>query len=155
MLPNAQITMEMFFRDMRRATLDLTRRQLRFKIDHALCHYGGDYSHEDPSHFVVILFSSDLDAARVSQEVYITLVCKINLLVSRYLDVNNLFNLPPEGWVQVLILCRGLNKDGQFLQPSPGSDEMMRCTLSSNGTSSSLASSGCGEDKKYTGGGNV
>ncbi|CAN0118601.1 unnamed protein product [Pylaiella littoralis] len=64
-----RITMEMFFRDMRRATLDLTRRQLRFKIDHALCHYGGDYSHDDPSHFVVILFSSGLDAARVAQEI--------------------------------------------------------------------------------------
>lgn len=61
--------MEMFFRDMRCATLDVPRRQLRFKIDHPLCHYSRDYSHEDPSHFVVIQFSSGLDAERVTQKV--------------------------------------------------------------------------------------
>lgn len=68
---NIQITMEMFFRDMRCATLDLPRRQLRFKIDHPLCHYSRDYSHEDPSHFVVIQFSSGVDAERVTQKVHL------------------------------------------------------------------------------------
>lgn len=87
MLLNAQITMEMFFRDMRHAALDFTRRQLRFKIDHALCHYGGDYSHEDPSHFVVIIFSSGLDTARVSQEVH------MYDMQSHYLLVVTTFNL--------------------------------------------------------------
>lgn len=60
--------MEMFFRDMRCAELDSQRRQLRFKIDHPLCHYGRDYSYDDPSHFVIIEFSSGLDAQRVAQE---------------------------------------------------------------------------------------
>jgi len=64
-----QITMEMFFRDMRCAGLDSPRRQLRFKIDHPLCHYRKEYSHEDPLHFVVIQFSSGLDVDRVKQKV--------------------------------------------------------------------------------------
>lgn len=66
---NKQITMEMFFRDMRCAELDSPKRHLRFKIDHPLCHYRRDYAHDDPSHFVVIEFSSGLDAERVAQEV--------------------------------------------------------------------------------------
>ncbi len=61
--------MEMFFRDMRCAGLDSARRQLRFKIDHPLCHYRKDYSHEDPRHFVVIQFSSGLDVERVKDKV--------------------------------------------------------------------------------------
>lgn len=61
--------MEMFFRDMRCAVLDAAQRQLRFKVDHPLCHYRKDYAHDDPSHFVVIELSSDLDALRVAQEV--------------------------------------------------------------------------------------
>ncbi|CAB1108015.1 unnamed protein product [Ectocarpus sp. CCAP 1310/34] len=61
--------MEMFFRDMRSAVLDHRRRELRFKIDHPLCHYTKDYSHNDPSHFVVIQFSSGLDADRVLEKI--------------------------------------------------------------------------------------
>ena len=49
-----QITMEMFFRDMRCAELDSPRRSLRFKIDHPLCHYRRDYSYDDPSHLSLI-----------------------------------------------------------------------------------------------------
>lgn len=64
-----QITMEMFFRDMRCAALEHERRELRFKIDHPLCHYGKDYSFDDPSHFVVIRFSSDLDMESVKRQV--------------------------------------------------------------------------------------
>ncbi|CAM9388645.1 unnamed protein product, partial [Hapterophycus canaliculatus] len=65
----SRITMEMFFRDMRCATLEAPRRELRFKIDHPLCHYAKDYSYDDPSHFVAILFSSDSDTERVNQQV--------------------------------------------------------------------------------------
>ncbi|CAM9927537.1 unnamed protein product, partial [Scytosiphon promiscuus] len=64
-----RITMEMFFRDMRCAALEPPRRELRFKIDHPLCHYGKDYSFSDPSHFVVIRFSSGLDTERVKQQI--------------------------------------------------------------------------------------
>ncbi|CAM9158434.1 unnamed protein product [Ectocarpus sp. 12 AP-2014] len=64
-----RITMEMFFRDMRSAALDSPRRELRFKIDHPLCHYTKDYYHNDPSHFVLIQFSSGLDAERVLEKI--------------------------------------------------------------------------------------
>lgn len=65
--------MEMFYRDMRAAVIANApggkSRHMRFKIDHPLCHYVRDYSHDDPSHFVVIEFSSGVDAQQVDREV--------------------------------------------------------------------------------------
>lgn len=56
-----QISMEMFYQDMRSARIDVSARQMRFKIDHPLCHYEKDYAHDNPSHFVIIDFSSRHD----------------------------------------------------------------------------------------------
>lgn len=67
--------MEMFYRDMRTAAVvdgpgGQGCRQMRFKIDHPLCHYGKDYSPADPSHFVIIEFSSSSDAQKAEREVW-------------------------------------------------------------------------------------
>lgn len=65
--------MEMFYRDMRATVISDAlggkSHQMRFKIDHPLCHYVRDYSHDDPSHFVMIEFSSSVDAQRADREV--------------------------------------------------------------------------------------
>ena len=43
--------------------------RFQFKIDHPLCHYGHDYKHSDPRHYVVILLSSSIDTQKVKQQV--------------------------------------------------------------------------------------
>lgn len=84
-----QITMEMFFRDMRSATLECSKRQLLFKIDHQLRHYSGDYSWDDPSHFVVIQFSSDLDARAVAREVWVVMIFAFALRSLTFRNMKN------------------------------------------------------------------
>jgi len=62
-----QITMVMFYNDMRDLALSLPRQDLRFRVPNPLQHFSQDFDHNDRRHCVSICFASAVDCAAVAK----------------------------------------------------------------------------------------